>query len=37
MIFSNAKTFNEKMRRQFVKIWQKKEKKSGQFFKTFNH
>ena len=24
MILSNAKTFNEKMRGQFVKIWKKK-------------
>ena len=26
MILSNAKTFNEKMGGQFVKIWKKKEK-----------
>ena len=27
MILSNAKTFNEKMRGKFVKIWKKKKKK----------
>ena len=33
MILSNAKTFNEKMRGQFVKIWKKKKKYQTNFLR----
>ena len=37
MIMFYAKPFDEKMRKQFVKIWKKnKEKTCEQFFITFN-
>ena len=36
MILSYAKPFNEKMRKQLVKIWKKKEKTRQRFFNAFN-